>query len=242
MCQKGSRMLQKSLGLFSSSDISNLFQLIYPKLSVIVVNSFGNYFCQKFFNKLDFNQRSLIWDFFNNNLIYYATQEYGNRCYQAMIDLVDNEQEEDKIINIVYPYFRELAYNQFGTYVLQKIILKFSAKGKQKLVLFIKENISTLACDAQGVCILKKYIINIKSKEDVNSMNDFNNLIYQWIPKLCNDAFGNYAILCMFEEWGLNACDRIVKIFYKNIAIYSSQKFASSLISKILELLPSKVR
>lgn len=234
--QKGSRSLQKSLSLFSQEEINMLYELCYPFLNDIINNSFGNYFCQKLFKQIEPNQRIKTWNFFKSQTLIFATNEHGNHCFQSMIESLTDPLEEVIVMGVVKPYFKELAYNQHGTHILQKIVLKFSESGKSCLVQFLKDNFLTLACDAQGVCLIKKYIISLNCS--CNSVkSDFINQIYGWIPKLVNDNFGNYAILCIIDEWKLGPCEKLIKIFEKNLAMNSSHKFASTLIQRAFDLM-----
>lgn len=235
--QKGSRSLQKSLSLFSQEEISSLYELVFPFFNEIINNSFGNYFCQKLFKQIETNQRIKTWNFFKLQTLIYATNEHGNHCFQSMIESLTDPLEEIIVMGTVKPYLKELAYNQHGTHILQKIILKFSESGKACLVHFLKENFLTLACDAQGVCLIKKYIISLNGA--CNSVkSDFINQIYGWIPKLINDNFGNYAVLCIIDEWKLGPCDKLIKIFEKNLAMNSAHKFASTLVQRAFDLMP----
>lgn len=236
--QNGSRCLQRSLSLFTSEEISALLELVQPILHEIVNNNFGNYFCQKLFKMLDQKQRIDIWNILSTQTLLYATNDHGNHCFQSLIESVCSVQEESIAISKLMPYFKNLSCNQYGTHILQKIVLKFSEFGKLVLVQFIRDNFIMLACDAQGVCLIKKYIVSLNHSSD-SLKHDLINQIKASIAKLISDSYGNYAILCMLEEWKLGPCEKIVKALEKNLAVYTSHKFSSTLVQKAFDLLSS---
>lgn len=55
--QNGSRILQKSLNKTSSEIITYIFYEIWDVLNELMVDSYANYFCQRFYDYLNFNEK-----------------------------------------------------------------------------------------------------------------------------------------------------------------------------------------
>ena len=58
--QKGSRIYQRKLKKIKSEELDSLLKSLEPHFSELLINSYGNYFCQKLYTICDFNQRRFI--------------------------------------------------------------------------------------------------------------------------------------------------------------------------------------
>jgi hypothetical protein len=58
--QKGSRIYQRKLKKMKSEEIDSLLTTIQPHFSELLINSYGNYFCQKLYTICEIKQRCFI--------------------------------------------------------------------------------------------------------------------------------------------------------------------------------------
>ncbi len=58
--QKGSRIYQRKIKKIESDELDSLLKSLQPHFSDLLINSYGNYFCQKLYTICDFNQRRFI--------------------------------------------------------------------------------------------------------------------------------------------------------------------------------------
>ena len=98
----------------------------------------------------------------------------------------------------------------------------------------ILKNIKSLCLDANGICLIKKFISNCSN---VNNKMRIINCLTENCLEICQSPFGNYVIQFILEEWGIKDCLTIVNIIIKNICMLSIQKFSSNVSEKILSLI-----
>jgi hypothetical protein len=67
--QNGSRILQKALGKSSQQILSIIFEEIKTDIHELMVDSYANYFCQRFYEFLEQNQKIEFLCGVNQNLL-----------------------------------------------------------------------------------------------------------------------------------------------------------------------------
>lgn len=237
---KGSKCLKKMLEFTNPGDIKKLFNKILQYLPQIITNNFGNYFIQEIITYISKSDRIKVWENLTRKLKIYSTHQFANHCIQALVEMAEDLEEEKKIISYLIPHFEDLAFNPNGTHILQKVIISFADSTKGKLIECIYNNFEALIFDSLGVCLIKKYIISLKEK-DSQKKHEFISFILHLIPRMITDMFGHYGILCIIQEWDSVYSIKIFDITWNNLLIYSSNKYGSRIVERLIEL-STKVR
>lgn len=223
--------------LLNSTNFSNakfLYKCLLKDLEQLMLDSYGNYFCQELFRFLSSKERLKAWSIINNNLALYGTHQYAHHVLQLLIEL-SIEQEQMEIIRIVKPAFSTLITDSKGSHIIQKLINCFYGASKIEVVHFLLENFMKIISNANGVCAVKMYIKTI-STESSNQRLDFYKLIVSNLGALANDKSAHYALLCILDEWSQSSYLEISEHLADNFASYSTMKYASRLIEKSLNL------
>ena len=233
--QIGSRIMQKYLKKFPSHIRTLLIKKISSYIDKLMCNTYGNYFCQKLYNISDLPQRLTILNCFKQSFLTISKNNSGAHAIQFIIGSVQTPEEKKIILDYISANELELAYDQEGTHVLQKIITCFKEEEIKGLrdILCQKNNLSSLCQDAKGICVLKKLIGITK---DENIKNKILEEINQNCVEIALSPYGNYIIQMIFEEWDINICYKLVESCLNNCVILSSQKYSSNIIVKIIEL------
>ena len=234
--QKGSRIMQKYLNKFPSDIKTLLILKIGKNLGKIMVDTYGNYFCQKMFQICSNEQRILILEYIQNEFIEISKSASGTHVIQAILGLISTEDEIKTVINCIKNHELELAYDNNGTHVLQKIISTIDEKYREDLndILLERNNLRTLCLDSKGICVVKKLINSIKNEKYKNLIID---IIFDNCSEISKNSYGNYVIQYIFEEWGLKFCDKIIQFCIENCDIFSVEIYSSKIIDKIIDYL-----
>lgn len=193
------KIIEKSL---SSYEISSTMKLLNQQGFQKFANSkFGNYILQSIIKKLTPEDLISAWE--NLSTISIMVSEYGNRVIQLSLDLLLNykiKSYEDIVIASIAKNYDFLAYNKYGTYILQNYLCHRSSPNIESLVNYIEENFYSLSFHVNGIHLIKRYIIHIKdNKEEVTKI--FERFVKPYFPFLIQDKYSHYLVCLMIEEF-----------------------------------------
>ena len=233
--QIGSRIMQKYLKKFPSDIRTLLINNISSYLEKLMCDTYGNYFCQKLYNISEVDQRIVILNHLKDSFLQISKNNCGAHVTQFIIGAAQAEEEKKIIVDFISNHELELAFDPEGTHVLQKMISCFKENERQNIndVLCKPDNLNALCQDAKGMCVMKKLIANT---EDNNNKMKIINGLYNHCVEIAQSPFGNYIIQYIFEEWDVNICSDLIKACIDNSIIFSTQKYSSNIIVKIIDL------
>jgi hypothetical protein len=81
--------------------------------------------------------------------------------------------------------------------------------------------------DANGICIIKEFMNNIKNNYFINCITDTFEIN---LDVLCANKYGNFGIQEAIKIFGYYQCFRIIKNLINNILFYASKKYSSNVI------------
>jgi hypothetical protein len=130
-----------------------------------------------------------------------------------------------------------LCFNQKSSHVIQKIIKAIKEKDRGYLNNYIINNLIDLCVDANGICIIKEFMSNIKNNYFiVFIINSFEiNL-----ETLVIDQYGNFGIQEAIKIFGFYKCSRIIDNIINNLQFYALKKFSSNVIVFLINFLKNK--
>ena len=119
---KGSRIFQNYLKTTQSDIIHLIYAEIRNNIIDIMCDSYGNYFCKKFFISLSKKDRM---DYINTIKPYFINLSFDTVAtfpIQAIIEQITSNYEKRLIINIVKQCLSSFCFNASGARVIEKII------------------------------------------------------------------------------------------------------------------------
>jgi hypothetical protein len=196
--QNSCRILQNLLSKSDHFSISKLFWEIIREIDSLIVNPYGNYFCQKFYQLLNFDERIAFLIQIRKNIMTISNSNIGTYPLQSIVEKLATS-EEMVIISEVFRnelIFNQVSTNPYGVHVIEKMIGCFP----EELIFFIYEhvlnNFILLANQSTGLIMVKKVISSARNQLYINRIqfliiNNFNLLI--------QNPFGNYTLQVALE-------------------------------------------
>jgi hypothetical protein len=191
--QNGSRILQNCLIKTDSKILSLVCQEILPDLHNFMIDCYGNYFCQKFYNHVTHEERLMILKQLKKHLVQVANNSVGTYPLQTIIENATNPEERVIICEAIAndKVLKDICSDQQGVHVIEKIIVCFKEEFISFIYEYVLRNFLALAYTSTGLVIVKKIIIHTTQPHTLRCLqillvNNFNELI--------QNAFGNYTI------------------------------------------------
>ena len=238
--QTGSRMLQNNLNNFSNQIIDLLIDKIKLYFEKLMCDVYGNYFCQKLYIKSTFKQRLLILDSIKDSFISISKTKSGSHVAQSLIEQSITTEKKMKIMNFMKNYELEMALDNEGTHVLQKIIQIFPEGERQSLtdVLCKSENVNILCKDLKGISVIKRLIC---FNNEENNRIKLVNAIYDSCLEIVKTSSGSYILQFLLEEWGIDTGIKLIFFSINHFEFFACHKHGVNFINKIIILCLKKL-
>ena len=213
--QKSTKQLQKSLVGISKDIIDNIIYELSGCFRMVIKDKNGNYFCSDLIKICDKNQRIKILKELSNTINEDCTDEFGTHTIQNLIEFASSE-EEFKLLLMSFNDFNRItvtSLNQYGTHVIQKLIVHIPEKHRMLFNLMFVKFIVILSRDMYGVCAVKKFVGYTKNevimKQFLTTIMEegtyLKNMIFSKFPILCENHYSSYICslfikLCSDDE------------------------------------------
>jgi hypothetical protein len=133
--QNSSKIIQNLINKADHFSISKIFWEILPEVDKLIIDPCANYFCQKFYSYIQFEEKLSFLIQLRKTIILISNNSIGTYPLQSIIEkLVSNE--EMVMISEVFRnelVFVQVCNNPYGVHVIEKIIACFP----DELILFI---------------------------------------------------------------------------------------------------------
>ena len=169
----GSCVLQNYLDLNDSYLVPKLIDKLIENCLLLIVDQFANYVIQAIYKKNNIKYGNKIAEKIVENIVYYSKHKYSSNVVQKCFDycdgiyllnLIKNVQKRENLI--------ELIFDEYGNFVVQKV-LKLSSPIMQKQMLkVIKANINKLKNCIHGNRIINRLLLDYPIINDNNFMNE----------------------------------------------------------------------
>ena len=228
---RGSMYLQYLLTLLDNSDVEQLLLRLSPHLTEVMCSHYGNYFIQKFFQKLNYHQRLFIFSIIQNNFLEICIDKSGTYSIQSLIDTIKTPFEEKIIENLLYKNLLLLFCNENSHHIIQKIIIDYPEYKRDFLNNFLLGNLNKICTNLYGsLCVIKFIIMNsnlyIRFKLIKSIQTIFFNLVL--------NRYGCSIIFFLLEKYGIEYCYFIIKFIQQNFEFLINQTHSLILIEKVL--------
>ncbi len=140
--QQGCRFLQKKLEEQDPVTVETIFKEVYDYInelmtgtphiipSLMCIDPFGNYLCQKLLEHCNDQQRFLIVQKVAPDLVYVSKNMHGTRAVQTMIQCLSSPPQIDLVKRALGGSVVELIQDLNGNHVIQRCLNRLSPEGK----------------------------------------------------------------------------------------------------------------
>lgn len=161
-----------------------------------------------------------------------GTDETGTYPLQFILETINSEDERIIAVDKIIPLFFELSYDKFGSHIVEKTLSKCKYSViKEKLEVLIYDDVLKLACDANGIKILKFYAQTVYTNTDYNRLEK---MVFENIGVLINSQYGNYLLQCIIENWDIKYSWKIINKYKTKLLQLVTQKYSSNVIEKLI--------
>ncbi len=208
-------------------------------LHTVFKNIYGNYFIQFLFQKMNNDLIQLTIDLISSEFVNIAKSPSGTHCLQELLNYINNSEKEISIIKAIKYKEKEMAFDNYATYVLKKIISVIPDTKRIRLNNIIIENSKELSLNANSVFILKQFIATITIEENKKRII---NVLKKNFLIISENPFGNYAIQYIFEVWPLKECEDIIYEIFDKVNDLSCHRFSLNIVIKALNIFSLEYR
>ena len=228
---KGSIYLQNLLSLIDDSDIQKLLIKLSPNLTEVMCSHYGNYFIQKFFQRLNYQQRLFILNIIQNNFLDICIDKSGTHSIQAFIDSIKTPLEEKIIENLLNQNLLLLFCNENSHHIIQKIIIDYPEYKRGFLNNFILTNLNKICNNLYGsLCVIKFIIMN----NNIYIRFQLINSIQIFFFNLVMNKYGCSILFFLLEKYGIENCYFIINFIKHNFEFLINGSNSLILIEKVL--------
>lgn len=158
----GSRLLQQSLEFSNSSTHLQIFDEISNYITELMIDPYGNYFCQHFYAILPLKTRLEFLKKILPSIFEISKNAYGNYAIQF---LIDHFISQDEVMLIIYPFtnFVILDYTIRDTvaiHVIEKIVVKIPEQFIYYIYDYVVNNFVVLSSNKITLNLIKKIVNN----------------------------------------------------------------------------------
>jgi hypothetical protein len=231
--QEGSRMGQNIINKMKENEVDILLNKIFPYLSDIFKDKYGNYFSKKLIQIIVPNQRIKLIKNLEKNFILLSKSLYGTHPIQFLVETINMFEEKNLILNYIINKTLELALDQRGNCVLKKFIISTKDEERKELNKNLIQNIDKLIFNQYGVIILVSLIKHSKDIFIHKQISDFiinNNPIY-----FIRHPYSNYVVQGLLIYTDLKLNEEIIKIITNNYLVLSLQKNSNKVVENCIK-------
>lgn len=235
-CRKNTEIMINLIKKLPSEKISELIELIKPKLKDIMINN--NKFSQKLFEQCNAEQRLKVLTIIKDQFADISMNKWGSFSLQALIKNISLPEEHELIKTCIQGKLSELSMNKRSNFVLQKLFLILNEKAIESLCEEMLHLFDYLICNSLGVGLLKSFVFTIRST-DVRAI--LLKKITENLKALLNTPSGNALILQILEKFDAFTNEEIITQILSNIELYIQNTFSFSIIKQCILLSNNKL-
>ena len=244
--KEGSRILQRSLNGAPPEAIAVVVEEMLPHIQTVMCDTYANYMCQQLFPCTSVTQRIKILYSLTPCFAAVARDRRGTHSLQALLTLVDCDEERELVCRAVRGKAIQLALDCHATHVLQQVLSCLGPNLVCGLMSEIVSGLGILAIDQFGLGAVKRAIALAESCGFAVLLGSrLDDSLFQ----LVEDAYGNYSVQHAIENWSkspgsagfpmarkmtLRLADRLISL--------SSHKFASNVAETIIRVSDAALR
>ena len=229
---KGSIISQKFVNsITEEEECQILFKNISPYICKIMCLEYGNYFFQKFLEKLKIEQKISIYQIIENEFYNIASNKFGTHSIQSLINNIQTDVEIIALNKLISKNMYFLFIDNNAYHIMMKLILDFPEGKRNLLNLFLVMNVEKIIINCNGAFCVNKFIVHNK---DLNLRTMLIKNLKNNIKELIFNKYSCINLLLILETFGINWGNFILKEIEENFGVLCEHPVSNVFISKVL--------
>ncbi|XP_031441613.1 pumilio homolog 1 isoform X2 [Clupea harengus] len=227
--QHGSRFIQLKLERASPSERQLVFTEILQAAYQLMVDVFGNYVIQKFFEFGSLDQKLALAERIRGHVLSLALQMYGCRVIQKALEFIPSEQQViSEMVRELDGHVLKCVKDQNGNHVVQKCIECVQPHALQFIIDAFKGQVFALSTHPYGCRVIQRILEHCLLEQTLPILEE----LHTHTEQLVQDQYGNYVIQHVLEHGRAEDKSKIVSEIRGNVLGLSQHKFASNVVEK----------
>ncbi|MFT7813230.1 pumilio homolog 1 isoform X4 [Arapaima gigas] len=227
--QHGSRFIQLKLERATPAERQLVFSEILQAAYQLMVDVFGNYVIQKFFEFGSLDQKLALAERIRGHVLSLALQMYGCRVIQKALEFVPSEQQViSEMVRELDGHVLKCVKDQNGNHVVQKCIECVPPHALQFIIEAFKGQVFALSTHPYGCRVIQRILEHCLPEQTLSILEE----LHQHTEQLVQDQYGNYVIQHVLEHGRMEDKSKIVAEIRGNVLSLSQHKFASNVVEK----------
>ena len=234
--QSTTRILQKLLFEMTKEEIDNVVNVLSGKYRQIFKDKNGNWFCSDLVKVCNQEQRIKILNELSNTLCDDCVDKSGTHPIQELIKFSSSEEEYNLLLKSFNEQYKLtfVSVDQFGSYVLTKMIGHIPEKFRMKFNLLYVKIIIFISTQQFGVINAKEFVSCTKNDLIIRQLMD---LVKDNFVNLVSNKYGKYLIERILDKWwNTNEGEEIKELIRENIKSLSANSNGDYIIDHYLKL------
>ncbi|XP_014639565.1 PREDICTED: pumilio homolog 1 isoform X8 [Ceratotherium simum simum] len=225
--QHGSRFIQLKLERATPAERQLVFNEILQAAYQLMVDVFGNYVIQKFFEFGSLDQKLALAERIRGHVLSLALQMYGCRVIQKALEFIPSDQQNE-MVRELDGHVLKCVKDQNGNHVVQKCIECVQPQSLQFIIDAFKGQVFALSTHPYGCRVIQRILEHCLPDQTLPILEE----LHQHTEQLVQDQYGNYVIQHVLEHGRPEDKSKIVAEIRGNVLVLSQHKFASNVVEK----------
>ncbi|XP_040830017.1 pumilio homolog 1 isoform X8 [Ochotona curzoniae] len=225
--QHGSRFIQLKLERATAAERQLVFNEILQAAYQLMVDVFGNYVIQKFFEFGSHEQKLALAERIRGHVLSLALQMYGCRVIQKALEFIPADQQNE-MVRELDGHVLKCVKDQNGNHVVQKCIECVQPQSLQFIIDAFKGQVFALSTHPYGCRVIQRILEHCLPDQTLPILEE----LHQHTEQLVQDQYGNYVIQHVLEHGRPEDKSKIVAEIRGNVLVLSQHKFASNVVEK----------
>ena len=132
--QRGTKEIQKLILKYPKEYITILINKLNNEISLLMIDLYGNYFCQFILKLCNPNQITMILNYIRFNYINIAKNNSGTHVLQTLCDMISNQIHEKLILSFIERNEIEMVYHSNAIMFFKQLLFLSMKMFKKKLI------------------------------------------------------------------------------------------------------------
>uniref|UniRef100_A0A672S0B9 Pumilio homolog 1 n=1 Tax=Sinocyclocheilus grahami TaxID=75366 RepID=A0A672S0B9_SINGR len=236
--QHGSRFIQLKLERASPAERQLVFNEILQAAYQLMVDVFGNYVIQKFFEFGSLDQKLALAERIRGHVLSLALQMYGCRVIQKALEFIPSDQQViNEMVRELDGHVLKCVKDQNGNHVVQKCIECVQPHALQFIIDAFKGQVFALSTHPYGCRVIQRILEHCLPEQTLPILEEIHQHTEQLVQVIyeafsLSDQYGNYVIQHVLEHGRAEDKSKIVSEIRGNVLGLSQHKFASNVVEK----------
>uniref|UniRef100_A0A8C3AHJ5 Pumilio homolog 1 n=1 Tax=Cyclopterus lumpus TaxID=8103 RepID=A0A8C3AHJ5_CYCLU len=197
--QHGSRFIQLKLERASSAERQLVFSEILQAAYQLMVDVFGNYVIQKFFEFGSLDQKLALAERIRGHVLSLALQMYGCRVIQKALEFIPSDQQViSEMVRELDGHVLKCVKDQNGNHVVQKCIECVQPHALHFIIDAFKGQVFALSTHPYGCRVIQRILEHCLPEQTLPILEE----LHQHTEQLVQVTHTNYTSWCPHDQYG----------------------------------------